>query len=99
MASMTTYQVDSDAVLTATGAVRNSIVRIQSEVAGLHSQLTNLQGSWSGNAATAFQSVVTDWRATQQRVEESLAGINQALSHAGQQYADIEAANTRLFLR
>jgi WXG100 family type VII secretion target len=96
---MTTYQVDSDAVLTATGAVRNSIVRIQSEVAGLHSQLTNLQGSWSGNAATAFQSVVTDWRATQQRVEESLAGINQALSHAGQQYADIEAANTRLFLR
>jgi early secretory antigenic target protein ESAT-6 len=99
VASMTTYQVDSDAVLTATGAVRNSIVRIQSEVAGLHSQLTNLQGSWSGNAATAFQSVVTDWRATQQRVEESLAGINQALSHAGQQYADIEAANTRLFLR
>jgi early secretory antigenic target protein ESAT-6 len=96
---MTQYQVDSDAVLTATAAVRQSIERIQSEVAGLHSQLTNLQGSWSGSAATAFQGVVTDWRATQHRVEESLAGINQALSHAGQQYADIEAANARLFTR
>jgi WXG100 family type VII secretion target len=96
---MTRYQVDSDAVLSATGAVRNSINRIQSEVAGLHGQLTNLQGSWTGQAATAFGGVVTDWRATQQRVEESLAAINLALTHAGQQYADIELANARLFSR
>lgn len=96
---MTRYQVDSEAVLSATGAVRTSIGRIQAEVSGLHGQLTNLQGSWSGQAATAFQAIVNDWKATQQRVEESLAGINHALSQAGQQYADIEAANARLFLR
>lgn len=96
---MTRFQVDSDAVFSATSAVRNSITRIQSEVAGLHGQLTNLQSSWSGAAATAFQSVVTDWKGTQQRVEESLAAINHALTHAGQQYADIEAQNARLFSR
>jgi len=96
---MTRYQVDSDAVLSATGAVRASIARIQAEVAGLHGQLTNLQGSWTGQAATAFAGVVTDWKATQQRVEESLAAINHALAQAGQQYADIEAANARLFVR
>jgi WXG100 family type VII secretion target len=96
---MTRFQVDSEAVLSATGAVRNSIGRIQAEVAGLHGQLTNLQGSWSGQAASAFSGVVTDWKATQQRVEESLAAINQALTQAGQQYADIESANTRLFVR
>ena len=96
---MTRFQVDSEAVLSATGAVRNSIGRIQAEVAGLHGQLTNLQGSWSGQAASAFSGVVTDWKATQQRVEESLAAINQALTQAGQQYADIESANTRLFAR
>lgn len=94
---MTRYQVDSDAVLSATGAVQNSISRIQAEVSGLHGQLTNLQGSWTGQAATAFSSVVTDWKATQQRVEENLAAINQALTQAGRQYADIEAANARLF--
>ncbi len=96
---MTRYQVDSEAVLSATGAVRNSISRIQAEVAGLHGQLTNLQGSWTGQAATAFNGVVTDWKATQQRVEESLAAINQSLAQAGQQYAEIENANTRLFGR
>jgi WXG100 family type VII secretion target len=91
--------VDSEAVIAATGAVRTSIGRIQAEVAGLHGQLTNLQGSWTGQAATAFTGVVGEWKATQQRVEESLAAINQALSQAGQQYADIEAANARLFAR
>ena len=96
---MTRYQVDSEAVLSATGAVRSSISRIQSEVSGLHSQLAQLQSSWMGEAATAFSGVVTEWRATQQRVEENLASINQALTHAGQQYAEIEAANARLFVR
>jgi len=96
---MTRYQVDSEAVISATGAVRNSISRIQSEVSGLHGQLTNLQSSWTGQAATAFQAVVTDWKGTQVRVEESLAAINQALSQAGQQYAEIEANNARLFSR
>ncbi|MDQ1580725.1 MAG: hypothetical protein QOD05_1500 [Microbacteriaceae bacterium] len=96
---MTTFQVDSEAVLSATSAVRASIDRIQAEVGGLHGQLTSLQSSWSGQAATAFQGVITDWRATEQRVEEGLAAINQALTQAAQQYAEIEAANARLFSR
>ena len=96
---MTRFQVDSEAVATATGAVRSSIGRIQAEVITLHAQLTNLQGSWTGTAATAFQSVVTDWNTTQKRVEDSLTAINTALNTAGQQYADIEAANARLFSR
>ncbi len=96
---MTRYQVDSEAVISATGAVRSSITRIQSEVAGLHGQLTNLQSSWTGQAASAFTGVVSEWKITQQRVEENLAAINQALTQAGQQYAEIEAANARLFAR
>src|ERR1700712_5249740 len=95
---MTRYQVDSEAVLTATGAVRSTISRIQSEVGALHGQLTHLQSSWTGEAATAFTGVVTEWRSTQQRVEEALAAINQGLTHAAQQYAEIEASNARLFV-
>ena len=96
---MTRYQVDSEAVVAATAVARAAMGRIQSEVAGLHSQLVNLQSSWTGSAATAFQGVVGDWKATQQRVEESLALINTALAQAGQQYAEVEAQNQRLFLR
>ena len=96
---MTRFQVDSEEVFSATGAVRGSIARIQAEAEALHSQLTALQGSWSGQAATAFQSVILDWKGTQLRVDESLAGINAALAQAGQQYAEIEASNARLFVR
>ena len=91
------YQVDAEAVLSATTAVQSSIARIQSEVAGLHSQLTSLQGSWTGQAADAFQGIIAEWHAVEQKVEESLSSINTALTHAGQQYAEIEAANSRLF--
>jgi 6 kDa early secretory antigenic target len=94
---MTRYQVDSEAVLGATAAVRTSMGRIRGEVASLRGQLSSLQNSWSGQAADAFQAVASDWTATQQRVEESLAAINQALTRAGEQYAEIEAANARLF--
>lgn len=92
------YTVDSDAVITTTGAVRGSIARIQGEVQALHGQLSNLQGSWTGQASSAFQSAVTAWKVTEQRVEENLNALNLALGQAGQQYADIEASNARLFL-
>jgi WXG100 family type VII secretion target len=96
---MTRYQVDSEEVFGAAGAVRASADRIQAEVGGMLAQLTNLQGSWMGQAATAFTGVVADWRTTQQRVVESLEGINQALGQAGAQYAETEQANARLFQR
>jgi WXG100 family type VII secretion target len=96
---MTRYQVDSDEVLGASAAVRGSISRIQAEVGAMHGQLVNLQSSWTGPAAAAFQSLASEWRATQQRVEENLGAINQALGVAGQQYAEAEAANARMFSR
>ena len=96
---MTTYQVDSEAVLSATASIHASMQRLSGESSALLGQLVNLQGSWSGAAASAFQSVVSDWRATQQRVEESLGSIGHALGSAAQQYAEAETSNARLFQR
>ncbi|MBM7505525.1 WXG100 family type VII secretion target [Agromyces aurantiacus] len=96
---MTRYQVDSEQVRMATQSVQGTIGRVQSEIASLLAQLTGLQGSWSGQAASAFQGAVADWRGTQQHVEESLAALNRALAVAAAQYADAEQANARLFVR
>lgn len=96
---MTRYQVDSEAVAAATSSVQAAASRIQSDVSGLHAQLLDLQSSWTGQAAAAFQAVVADWTATQRRVEESLHLINTGLAQAGQHYADIEHQNARLFSR
>jgi len=94
---MTRYQVDSDAVAAATGNVHAAMGRIQAEVSGLHGQLVDLQSSWTGQASAMFQGAVADWKATQQRVEESLGTINAALSQAGRFYADAELQTSRLF--
>ena len=96
---MTTYHVDAAQVSAATQTVQGTIGRIQSEVSSLLGQLAGLQSSWSGQAATAFQTAVADWRTTQQHVEQSLAGLNHALGVAATQYAEAEQANARLFLR
>jgi early secretory antigenic target protein ESAT-6 len=94
---MTRYQVDSDAVASATAAAHGYLGRIESEVGGLYALLVDLQNAWSGPAAAAFPSVLTEWRATQQRVAEGIAVVNQGLAAAGQQYAEVEVANARLF--
>lgn len=96
---MTRYQIDSEAVVAATSSVQAAASRIQADVSGLHSQLVALQGSWTGQAASAFQAVVADWTATQRRVEESLQLLNTGLAQAGQHYAEIELQNARLFAR
>ena len=94
---MTRFEVDSEAVLTATGAIRSSIDRIQSETTSLHGQLTTLQDSWRGQAAVGFQTLFTNWRNAELQMQQSLGEISQALNLAGQQYAETEAANARLF--
>lgn len=94
---MTRFQVDSDEVLGASSAARATVGRIQADASGLHGQLVNLQNSWSGQASLAFQSLAMEWQATQRRVDETLAAITQALNQAGQQYAEVEAANARMF--
>lgn len=96
---MTSYHVDAAQVSAATQTVQGTIGRIQSEVSSLLGQLGGLQSSWSGQASTAFQAAVSDWRATQQQVEQSLDGLNRALGIAATQYAEAESANARLFLR
>ena len=60
--------------------------------------LRELEGLWTGQAASNFQELITLWRGTQAQVEESLAGINEALTVATHQYAEAELSNARMFL-
>jgi len=96
---MTQFHVDSDALISTTSTARATISRIQGEVATLLGQLTALEGSWTGQASAQFQGAVGAWRTTQQHVEQSADALNLALGQAGQQYAEVEQANARLFGR
>lgn len=95
---MAQFMVDSEAVQLANVNIQGTITRLQQEVSTLHAQLQGLQGSWQGVAATSFQDVMSRWKITSDSVEAQLAEIGTALGHAANQYAEIEAANQRLFL-
>ena len=91
------YEVDSAQVLQASSAIQVSAEQIREEVDRMMHHLLDLQGTWRGQAATSFQSVVTDWQATQERVRTSLEEIQRALAVAGRQYADVESATAAMF--
>jgi WXG100 family type VII secretion target len=96
---MSRYEVDSAQVAQAAVAVQKSAQQIGTEVDGMMRHLLELQSSWRGQAASSFQHVVTDWRATQERVRTSLEEIQRALTTAGQQYAQAEDSAARMFAR
>ncbi len=96
---MSRYEVDSAQVAQAATAVQASASQLAAQVDTMMRHLLDLQGSWRGQAATSFQHVVTDWRATQERVRTSLEEIQRALTLAGQQYAQAEDSAARMFAR
>jgi WXG100 family type VII secretion target len=96
---MSQFQVDSAQVAQASAAVHASAAQIGTEVDRMMRNLLDLQGSWRGQASSSFQHVVSDWRATQERVRAVLEEIQQALTTAGRQYAEAEESAVRMFSR
>ena len=91
------YDVDSERVAIAAGAVTGSVGAIRSEVAAMMRHLTDLEASWHGAAAGAFAAVMGQWQSAQVQVEQALDSIQGALTAAAQTYADAEAQAARLF--
>lgn len=94
---MSVFTVDTEAVAAQAAATHATMERLQSESGMLLAQLTQLQSSWTGAAAAAFQSCGEQWHAAQAHVEHVLAGIGSALSSAATQYADADQFSAGLF--
>lgn len=95
---MTYFHVDTDSLAAKSADVQNTIARLQAEVNAMQSGLRSLESEWQGQASQNFQQLITEWRATQAKVEESLASINEALGMATQQYTEAELSNARMFM-
>ncbi len=96
---MTRFEVDSSEVHAAAARARHSCGVIHGEVAGMMTQLLDLQSTWSGTATQSFAAVAQEWRSTQHVVEQSLAQITAALALAAQTYAEAESSAHGLFAR
>lgn len=96
---MAIFQIDTADLAAKAGTVEATLSRIQSDVSSMEGQLRQLQETWKGSAALAFQDVLTQWRATQVQVEQSLGSVRQAMATASMQYEETEQATTRMFGR
>lgn len=94
---MVQFNVDSGQVAQGALAARRHGEAIRSEVQAMTALLTQMEGTWRGGAAMAFQSALGQWRVTHQQVESSLAALAQALDSAARQYAEVENVNARMF--
>lgn len=94
---MPVFNVDSSHVSTAAATADQSAEAIRTEVATMMAFLQGLADTWGGTAATSFQSVIEQWRATQAQVEDSLTTIGAHLHQAAATYSDAESQATALF--
>ena len=94
---MPMFTVDSEEVQTKAAAVQATVGRVQSETSALRAQLADLQRSWTGTAAAAFQGSADQWRTVQAQVDEALQMLGQSLSAAGTGYAEAERAAASMF--
>lgn len=94
---MVQFNVDSAQVEQGALSARRHGEAIKSEVQAMTSVLMQMEGTWTGGAAAAFQSALGQWRVTQQQVEASLEALAAALNAAARQYSEVEGANLRLF--
>ncbi|GAB3621814.1 WXG100 family type VII secretion target [Glutamicibacter sp. PS] len=94
---MSTFSTDTGDMQVKSQAVLSTIDRLRSEVAAMQMNLDQLQGTWQGSAAASFHAIVAEWRGTHIKIEEALSNIAGALTHASQQYEEVEQVNASLF--
>ena len=87
---MSTFTVNTERIAGSASDIAQISEEVETSVAAMMTRLTQLQSEWTGSASGSFQDLVTDWRATQRTVKESLDDIGRVLAEAGQTYASTE---------
>ncbi len=92
------FTVDTDRLATTSADITRIAGDIESSVAQMMSRIQSLEGTgWSGGAHAQFQTVVTQWRALQTQVRESLEAVGQLTGKASSSYQSTEDHVRSLF--
>ena len=94
---MAQFTVDSDSLLHAKAQAFQSSERLRSEVLSLMSQVQQLEASWQGAAAQAFQGLAAEWQGLHAQVEAALSDLAHRLEVAGTGYQQVEHDVANMF--
>jgi WXG100 family type VII secretion target len=88
-----TIKVSTDDVQSKASAVAAEVAELEGQLTKLSSDMRALSETWTGQAASAFQSLYAGWGKQATAIHNSLNEIGLSLKGAGSKYADAEAAN------
>ncbi|MGO1165228.1 MAG: WXG100 family type VII secretion target [Janibacter sp.] len=87
---MSQFTVNTESIAGSATDISRISEEVESSVSQMMTRLTQLQSEWTGAASGSFQELLSDWRATQRQVKESLDDISRVLGEAGQTYSTTE---------
>lgn len=85
-----TFAVSTDRLASTSSDTARISEDVEGTVAAMMSRLVSLQDEWQGSASGSFQDLITEWRATQRQVKDSLDNIARVLGEAGEAYRTTE---------
>lgn len=85
-----TFSVSTDRLAAGSSDTSRISEEVEGSVAAMMSRLVALQDEWTGTASGSFQELITEWRATQVRVKESLDHVARVLCEAVEAYRTTE---------
>jgi early secretory antigenic target protein ESAT-6 len=87
-----TYDVtfNTDIIAQKAGAIQTTAGQIEELLGQLNGQMADLEQSYTGAGAAAFQAVYAKWRTTAAQMKEELGQIGAGLSSTGQARGDAE---------
>jgi WXG100 family type VII secretion target len=91
------FEVDTGELARARGAVGACAAQVAADVDQLGRHLAELGASWQGEAAGAFEAVMTRWEAVHEQVRSALGDVGYALEVTGRAYDEAEGSARGLF--
>jgi WXG100 family type VII secretion target len=91
------FEVDTGELGRARGAVGACAAQVAADVDELGRHLAQLRASWQGDAAGAFDAVMTRWEAVHEQVRSALGDVGYALEVTGRAYDAAEGSARDLF--
>lgn len=87
---MASYEVTPEEMQAGANNVFGTNENVQGQLSSLRSQLAPLAGAWTGQASTAFQTLMQRWDENALKLNEALRAIGEQLQASGTSYQQQE---------
>lgn len=94
---MSQFMVGTDAVQAAGNKIQSLSQQIEDLITTCMQTAEGVKDNWTGQANTAFEGAMTEWRQAAMNVREASGQIGKATMTASSNYVDTEQANTSMF--